>query len=198
MTVEPVRMNCPFSPRPSTAIRTASHNTGASCHSSISLGFVLAVARYPVRLSGTCIRITLFACCKAVVVFPHHSPLRASYLYCSYSNTVCLTVILHILLFHLNLRTARGIQTEGGPPLLQHPQSASVSGTCSDEVLSLLPAELCNRMLFSSIPEIIDYRLMTVTVRAAGRKMKIRYRSATKKPAPRRSRSVAYWERFII
>ncbi len=39
---------------------------------------------------------------------------------------------------------------------------------------------------------------MTVTVRAAGRKMKIRYRSATKKPAPRRSRSVAYWERFII
>jgi len=117
MTVEPVRMNCPFSPRPSTAIRTASHNTGASCHSSISLGFVLAVARYPARLSGTCIRITLFACCKAVVVFPHHSPLRASYLFCTYSNTVCLTVILHILLFHLNLRTARGIQTEGGHPL---------------------------------------------------------------------------------
>lgn len=80
-TVEPVKINWPFWFRSSTVFRTASHKTGATCYSSISRGvsplsskdgLVRAVARYPSRLSGSCILITLFDCCMAVVVFPHH------------------------------------------------------------------------------------------------------------------------------
>ena len=37
-TTEPVRMKCPCPWRWSTSYRTASHNTGATCHSSMSRG----------------------------------------------------------------------------------------------------------------------------------------------------------------
>ena len=78
----PVRMYCPGTPLAlSTAVRTASHITGASCHSSISFGFspfnkseglVAAVARYSSVMSGSCSLMELLACCSAVVVFPVH------------------------------------------------------------------------------------------------------------------------------
>lgn len=59
-TADPVRMNCPVLFLLSTSKRTASHKTGAICHSSISLGvfpfnksdgFVSAAARYDDVLS---------------------------------------------------------------------------------------------------------------------------------------------------
>ena len=78
----PVRIYCPGTPpASSTAVLTASHNMGASCHSSINRGWspfnsndglVLAVARYSLALSGFCNFIMLLACCSAVVVFPVH------------------------------------------------------------------------------------------------------------------------------
>lgn len=104
--------------------------------------------------------------------------------------------ILHIFLFHINLRMVRDIQTAGGHiivcnpdfrarrcfttlcaghpitdpcwkksadsrlPLPQHSPGALASGTCSDELFSLLPARIRNRVIFSSMPKIINYRLM--------------------------------------
>ena len=80
-TVEPVRMYNPSPPISSTLFRTASHRTGAICHSSISLGLSpfnnlsgsnSAHILYVSFRLGSCNFITLWACLSAVVVFPHH------------------------------------------------------------------------------------------------------------------------------
>lgn len=71
----------PSALRLSTSFLTASHNGGATCHSSISRGFApfnnsdgltATVESYDSRLSGSCILSTLAARLSAVVVLPHH------------------------------------------------------------------------------------------------------------------------------
>ena len=80
-TAEPVRTNCPGSPRWSTSKRMASQSVGASCHSSISLGTAPLsnrlglnsdMAMFCAFFSGSSIYKMLAATCSAVVVFPHH------------------------------------------------------------------------------------------------------------------------------
>ena len=80
-TAEPVSRNWPISSRRSTSKSTASHSTGAICHSSISRGvapfsnsegFVSAMLRYVPALSGSCMYRTLRAARWAVLVLPHH------------------------------------------------------------------------------------------------------------------------------
>ncbi len=73
--------NCLFRRAGPTSKRTASHSTGAICHSSISRGvapfsnsegFVSAMLRYVPALSGSCMYRTLRAARWAVLVLPHH------------------------------------------------------------------------------------------------------------------------------
>ena len=80
-TAEPVRRNWPSSLRWSTSKRIASHNFGASCHSSISLGvspfrrrfgFNSDIEMFCSFFSGSSMYRTLAAICSAVVVLPHH------------------------------------------------------------------------------------------------------------------------------
>ena len=65
----------------STANRILSHNAGAICHSSISLGnspasktegFISAILRFCSFFSGSSMYNMLAAICAAVLVFPHH------------------------------------------------------------------------------------------------------------------------------
>ena len=78
---EPVRINCPNSPRWSTSKRIASQSFGASCHSSMRrgaepfsrrLGFSSDMAMFCSFFSGSSIYKILEASCSAVVVLPHH------------------------------------------------------------------------------------------------------------------------------
>ena len=80
-TAEPVNINCPSPSLWSISKRAASHSCGASCHSSIKRGVVPARSFLGERAansifcsiySGSSIYTTLFACCSAVVVLPHH------------------------------------------------------------------------------------------------------------------------------
>ena len=54
--VDSVRINCPFNPLSSTALRTASHNTGATCHQSLRLSLEqkrgLGTLQWPNNLLG--------------------------------------------------------------------------------------------------------------------------------------------------
>ena len=132
---------------------------------------------HPVRYAASC---SVIDCCRL------QTSLRLSG---SESDAVRLTPnslfnrILHIFLFHINLRMVRDIQTAGGHIIVcnpdfrarrcfttlcadhpitdpQHSPGALASGTCSDELFSLLPARIRNRVIFSSMPKIINYRLM--------------------------------------
>lgn len=80
-TAEPVRINCPVSALLSTSNLTASHKTGAICHSSINRGvspfkskegLVSAMAKYDLVWSGSCRYTTLRDTLHAVLVLPHH------------------------------------------------------------------------------------------------------------------------------
>ena len=80
-TADPVRRNCPNSPRWSTSKRMASQSFGASCHSSINLGvapfssrlgFNSDIVMFCTFFSGSSIYKMLAASCSAVVVLPHH------------------------------------------------------------------------------------------------------------------------------
>ena len=95
-TDEPVRIKSPSSELWSASNLMLSHNDGAICHSSISLGFspfrsidglILASCLFCPLLSLSDIYRTLLAICSAVVVFPHHfapsrrtAPFPASFL----------------------------------------------------------------------------------------------------------------------
>ena len=79
---EPVKRNCPGSPFDlSASLITASHSTGASCHSSMSRGLsprnsndgcASSASRLLVYTSGSLRRSALFACCSHVDVLPTH------------------------------------------------------------------------------------------------------------------------------
>lgn len=105
-TAEPVKTNCPTSRLWSISNLMASHNFGANCHSSISLGVspssnteasISAISRLVANDVGLSIYKMLFACCSAVVVFPHHlgpsinmAPLLANFFASIWSAILCL------------------------------------------------------------------------------------------------------------
>ena len=105
-TADPVNTNCPTSCLWSTSNLMVSHSLGASCHSSISLGVspssrtegsISAICRFVSSEAGLSIYKMLFACCSAVVVFPHHlgpsisiAPLLASFFASIWSAILCL------------------------------------------------------------------------------------------------------------
>jgi len=105
-TADPVKTNCPTSCLWSTSNLMASQSFGASCHSSISLGVspssnteasISAICRLVSNEAGLSIYRILFACCSAVVVFPHHlgpsikiAPLLASFFVSIWSAILCL------------------------------------------------------------------------------------------------------------
>ena len=80
-TAEPVSMNCPTWCLWSTSNLMVSHNFGANCHSSTSLGVspsskmpgsISAICKLDSNEAGLSIYRMLRACCSAVVVLPHH------------------------------------------------------------------------------------------------------------------------------
>lgn len=60
---------------------------------------------------------------------------------------------------HQSTDSYRGKGADRESSMPQHSPGALVSGTYSYVLFSLLPAAFCNRMIFSCMSEMIDYRL---------------------------------------
>ena len=117
-TVDPVRINCEKASLLSTSFRMLSHSSGIVCHSSISLGVspcssvfelisIICLLCFNTSVSPKSSR--LLACCRAVVVLPHHfgpsintAPLPAS-LRASSLSAILGLYILPIFRLLLNL-----------------------------------------------------------------------------------------------